>query len=92
VTEATRVPEISRFYGIVIAMFHNDHEPPHFHARYGEHRALVEIEDATVLRGDLPPRALGLVLEWARLHREALREDWKLARENQALRRIEPLE
>jgi hypothetical protein len=86
------VPEISRFYGIVIAMFHNDHEPSHFHARYGEHKALVAIEDAAVLRGDLPPRALGLVLEWARLRREELREDWKLARENRPLKRIEPLE
>jgi hypothetical protein len=86
------VPEISRFYGIVIAMFHNDHEPPHFHARYGEHKVLVSIEGASVLRGELPPRALGLVLEWARLHREELEEDWALARKNQPLKRIEPLE
>jgi hypothetical protein len=86
------VPEISRFYGIVIAMFHNDHDPPHFHARYGEHKALVSIAEASLMRGDLPPRALGLVREWARLHREELQQDWVLARENLPLRPIEPLE
>ena len=86
------MPEISRVYGIVIAMFHNDHEPPHFHARYGEHKALVSIREASVLRGELPPRALGLVKEWARAHQIALQEDWVLARENQPLKSIEPLQ
>jgi hypothetical protein len=90
--EAHPVPEISRFYGIVIAMFHNDHEPPHFHARYGEHKAIVSIGDASVLRGALPPRALGLVREWARSHHVELQEDWALARQNQPLNPIEPLE
>ena len=86
------MPEISRFYGIVIAMLHNDHEPPHFHARYGEHKALVSIGEASVLRGDLPPRALGLVREWTRTHRAELQKDWSLARENQPLKPIEPLQ
>ena len=86
------MPEISRFYGIVIAMFHNDHEPPHFHVRYGEHKALVSIGEAAVLRGDLPPRALGLVREWTRSHRTELHEDWLLARKNQPLKPIEPLQ
>ena len=59
------MPEISRFFGIVILMFYNDHSPPHFHARYGEHRATIAIEPLAVLTGLLPPRALGLVMEWA---------------------------
>jgi hypothetical protein len=68
------VPEISRFFGIVIAMFYGDHLPPHFHARYGEHRAIIEIESGTVLTGRLPPRVLGLVTEWAAKHQGAQSE------------------
>jgi Domain of unknown function (DUF4160) len=68
------MPEISGFLGIVIAMFYNDHEPPHFHACYGGRRATIEIENLTVLDGSLPPRVLGLVVEWAVLHQEELRE------------------
>jgi hypothetical protein len=86
------VPEISRIFGIVIAMHYNDHEPPHFHARYGGHRALIEVESLGVLAGTLPPRALGLVLEWAMRHRPELRENWALARSRLPLRRIDPLE
>jgi hypothetical protein len=85
------LPEISRFFGIIIAMYYNDHEPPHFHARYGRERALVAVESLQVLRGDLSPRALGLVMEWAALHREELLEDWKLARAQAPLKSIEPL-
>jgi hypothetical protein len=69
------VPEISRFYGIVVAMFYNDHEPPHFHVRYGAARALVAIDTLELLQGRLPPRAHGLVMEWARLHRAELVEN-----------------
>ena len=86
------MPEICRFYGIVIAMFYNDHEPPHFHARYGRHRALVAIADAAVIRGDLPPRALQLVREWARLHRTELEDDWRRARRSEPLQPVDPLE
>jgi hypothetical protein len=89
--EAT-VPEISRFFGIVIRMFYNDHAPPHFHAEYGEHEALIEIESLAVYAGYLPNRALGLVREWAGLHREELRQDWTLARTGQVPSRIAPLE
>jgi hypothetical protein len=84
------VPEISRFFGIVIKMF--DHAPPHFHAEYGEHEALVTIETLEVLRGELPRRALALVLEWAAAHRNELRVDWNRARSGQTLERIAPLE
>jgi hypothetical protein len=85
------VPEISRFLGIVIGMFFNEHGSPHFHAVYGEHKITVEIESGTV-RGDFPGRALRLVLEWAELHKQELSEDWDLARQRQPLKRIAPLE
>ena len=64
------MPEIIRFFGIIIAMFYNDHAPPHFHARYGEQRAIIGIDSLTVLGGRLSPRVLGLVMEWASLHQE----------------------
>jgi hypothetical protein len=86
------MPEISRFYGIVVAMFYNDHEPPHFHVRYGDYKAILAVESESVLRGELPPRALGLVKEWARLHKRELEQDWLRARENQPLQPIDPLE
>ena len=69
------MPELSRFFGIVIRMFYSDHEPAHFHAIYGEYEALIEVETLSVFRGALPRRALALVLEWATLHRPELRED-----------------
>jgi Domain of unknown function (DUF4160) len=86
------VPEISRLVGIVIATFYGDHLPPHFHTRYGEHRAIIEIESGTVLTGRLPPRVLGLVTEWATKHQRELRANWRLAREQAPLRPIPPLE
>ena len=86
------MPEISRFYGIVVAMFFNDHEPPHFHVRYGSDKAILAIETLEVLRGELPSRALGLVREWARTHHSELLEDWRLARRSQPLKGIDPLE
>ncbi len=86
------MPELSRFFGIIIRMFYSDHEPAHFHALYGEYEALIEIETLAVLRGDLPRRALALVLEWAVLHRMELRQDWKLARQGEMLKTIEPLD
>jgi hypothetical protein len=86
------VPEISRFFGIVVRMYFSDHEPPHFRAAYGEMEALVAIDSLEILRGGLPRRALSLVLEWATLHRNALREDWQLAHAGMAPRPIEPLE
>jgi hypothetical protein len=86
------LPEISRFFGIVIRLFPNDHEPPHFHAVYGEHEALVGIESLSVLRGWLPRRAIALVLEWALFRREELRTNWRLAREGESPVGIEPLD
>ncbi len=86
------MPEISRFFGIVVTMNYNDHAPPHFHARYGSQKALIGIDGLTVLSGRLSPRILGLVVEWASMHREELLADWNLARGQAELRRIDPLE
>jgi hypothetical protein len=85
------MPEISRFFGIIIAMYYNEHEPPHFHARYGSQKARFAIDDLRVLDGELGPRARGLVVEWATLHEEELRKDWDLARAQEPLLSIEPL-
>jgi hypothetical protein len=86
------VPEISRFFGIVIAVYYDDHLPPHFHVRYGEHRARVSIDPLAVLAGGVPPRVWQLVHEWAAAHRDELRDDWTRARDHQPLRTIDPLE
>lgn len=86
------MPEISRFLGIIVAMLYNDHAPPHFHARYGEHKVEIAIETFAVLAGSFPPRALGLLIEWAAAHRAELMEDWELARAHAELKRIAPLE
>ena len=72
-------------------MFFNDHPPPHFHARYAEFEATIEIATLNILEGTLPSRALKLVQEWAIIHREELLEDWRLCRENSHPVRIEPL-
>lgn len=86
------MPEISRFLGIIIAMYYNDHAPPHFHARYGDFEAVIAIETGEVIEGRLPPRVLGLAQEWREYHRAELGENWSLARERRALKRIAPLE
>lgn len=86
------MPELSRFFGIIIRMFYSDHDPPHFHAYYGEHEALIEIESLMILRGYLPRRALALILEWAMIHRSELQDDWTKAKEGEPLQAIEPLE
>ena len=86
------MPEISRFFGIIIAMFYNDHPPPHFHVRYGSQRAVIGIEDLSLFDGDLSPRVLGLVVEWAALHRGELLDNWNQARSQLPLSRVRPLE
>jgi phosphomannomutase len=85
------MPEISRFYGIVIAMFYSEHNPPHFHARYGKHKVAVEIRTLRVLEGTLPPRAMGLVMEWASQHQDELLANWEEARDDRPPRTIDPL-
>jgi hypothetical protein len=70
------VPTISRFYGILIRMYFDEHPPPHFHAAYGDDEAVILIVTGEVLEGHLPPRALRLVREWVEIHRDELRANW----------------
>jgi hypothetical protein len=85
------MPEICRFYGIVIKMYFADHSPPHFHAEYAEYEARIAIESLAVVSGTLPPRALGLVAEWASLHQQDLAGLWNKARLAEPLGRLDPL-
>ena len=85
------MPEISRFYGIVIKMYFADHAPPHFHAEYAEYEARIAIGSLAVLSGNLPPRAMGLVAEWTTLHQKELQELWERAGQLQPLTRVAPL-
>jgi len=86
------MPEICRFFGIVILMYFNDHEPPHFHARYGSDSARFEIESLALLGGSLPARVRGLVIEWAALHREELEGNWVRLRKGRAPLKLDPLQ
>jgi hypothetical protein len=85
------MPEICRFLGIVIFMLYDEHAPPHFHAEYGEYKVTVEVESG-VVNGRFPPRALRALLEWYELNKENLLEDWALAAEHKALKKLPPLE
>jgi hypothetical protein len=86
------LPELSRFFGIIIAMYYNDHAPPHFHAKYGSEQVSIRIDDGTVVEGKLGSRAMRLVEEWRVLHQAELIEDWNRALGRQPLNKIEPLE
>ena len=86
------MPEISRFFGIVIAMYYKEHAPPHFHAKYAGQRAAFSIEDLRMIEGRLPRRAVSLVLEWAFQHREELVENWRRVEQREELLAIEPLD
>jgi hypothetical protein len=83
--------DVDAFYGIVIQMFWLDHPPPHFHALYAEHEALIDIRILEVIEGNLPRRALALTLEWAREHRDELMEARNLCQQRQPPKTIEPL-
>jgi hypothetical protein len=85
------MPELSRFLGIRIMMFFDDHSPPHFHVEYNDFEAKISINDLTVLKGQLPPRVLGLVMEWAGLHKKELLENWDMIQKTGKLIKIEPL-
>ena len=87
-----RVPRLSEFYGIVIYMYFADHNPPHFHAIYAEHEALIRVADGSTIRGELPSTAMRLVEQWRTLHHDELVQNWALAQEPAALSRIEPLQ
>ena len=85
------MPELSRFLGIIIAMYYNDHNPPHFHVLYNEYDAEIEISNLTILEGKLPPRVLGLAMEWAELHKKELIDDWNLLQAGEKHNKIQPL-
>ncbi|RME63300.1 MAG: DUF4160 domain-containing protein [Nitrospirae bacterium] len=85
------MPIISSFYGIIIYMFWRDHNPPHFHARYGEYEIIVEIETGRV-EGTFPKRALQMIQEWRQLHKPELLENWTNAVQNKPIKKIKPLE
>ncbi len=85
------MPEISRFFGIIIRMYFDDHEPPHFHAIYGEDEARIGIDPVYVLSGDLPSRAVSMVLEWSALHQRELLENWRRLRADQPAKKVAPL-
>jgi hypothetical protein len=89
--ERGRAP-VSQFFGIVIAMYQADHAPPHFHAGYDAHEALIAIDTLDFIERWLPKRAYALVLEWAAQHRAELRANWDRARQGLPLERVVPLE
>lgn len=86
------MPAISRFFGIVIAMYFDDHGPPHFHARHSEGSAKVRVDTLEVIESSLGRRQLRFVLAWAELHQDDLSENWRRARAGETLRQVEPLQ
>ena len=84
------MPQISFFYGIYILMNFADHNPPHFHAWYGDYKVTISIKDG-IVKGEMPGRALRLILEWLDLHREELMDNWMRAQKGGTLEKIEPL-
>ncbi|GMO30018.1 MAG: DUF4160 domain-containing protein [Termitinemataceae bacterium] len=85
------MPELSRFLGISILMYFDDHSPPHFHVKYNDHRALISIGDFRLLEGHLPARVLGLVMEWAELHKDELVKNWDMVKTMGRYFKIAPL-
>ena len=86
------MPTISRFYGILVRMFYDDHPPPDFHAVYGEHELVVNISPIAVREGSAPSRVRSMVLEWAALHQEELLANWQRCHAGQTPEAILPLE
>jgi hypothetical protein len=86
------MPTVSRFFGILIQMFWREHAPPHFHALYGDHEALIDIRTFEVIQGRLPKRAMSLTVEWAIDHRDELMENWNRCQAKQPPKQIPPLD
>ena len=84
------MPEISRFYGIIVQMFFKGHYPPHFHIEYGEFKAVINLSNE-IVKGAMPKRALNLVFEWMDIHKNEIMENWELAQMGKPLNKIEPL-
>ncbi len=85
------MPEISRFLGIIVYMYFNEHNPPHFHAEYNEYKASINIETLGVMNGKLPPKVLSLVVEWAMEHQDELRANWNNLKATGKYQKIQPL-
>lgn len=85
------MPEISRFLGIVIYMYFNEHNPPHFHAEYNEFRASIGIENLGLIEGKLPAKVFSLVVEWAQEHQDELLENWLSIKTSGQFHKIKPL-
>ena len=86
------MPIVSRFFGIAIAFYWEDHAPPHFHAKYSGDEAIIDIHTGAVIRGSLPRRALAMVNEWREVHTNELVENWERAGQRRPLTYIAPLE
>lgn len=84
------MPEISRFYGIVVYMFYSDHNPPHLHIEYQGYEAVIELVNRNI-KGEFPRRALNMINEWMDFHEDELLENWNLSRLRKAIKKIEPL-
>ena len=85
------MPLISEFYGISIYMYYEEHNPPHFHAIYNEHKALIDIQNGCVFKGSLPTKQIKLVLAWCEIHYDELMKNWQISKESGELILIDPL-
>lgn len=87
------MPEISRFFGIVIRMYaaEKEHNPPHFHAIYNDYESLFSIDPLEQMKGNLPPRIYGVVMEWALMHQKELMDNWNRLQKEQSIKKIKPL-
>lgn len=85
------MPEISQFYGVVIMMFFDDHNPPHFHVKYNDNMAIINIKNGQI-SGTLPRRALRMVYDWLDLHQQELLDNWELMKNQKQPNKIEPLD
>lgn len=87
------MPEISRFYGIIIYMFAKDHNPPHFHAKYGDQKGIFNINTGALMEGELPKRAIRLIEDWIELHKDELIENWHTSQsDSPEFKKIDPLQ
>jgi len=86
------MPIIATFLGLVIRLYHDDHDPPHVHVQYGEFQAVVQISNSRILAGRLPPRVKRLLGEWMKANREAINNSWEIARRHGTPPRVRPLE
>ena len=85
------MPKISQFFGILIFMYFRDHAPPHFHAKYGEYEGMIGFNPIQLLNGNLPPRVLGLVIQWADVYSKELEKAWNAASRGETIPKIPPL-